>query len=105
MPGCAGDVDYRERHLEFLLERRGDLAGELIRAAAGTPRHDEFDGTGRILLLRESGADHWQYWSITDDETALLVSYQCAREHAGEEAAAVEEIVRSVRLYGSAPKN
>jgi len=44
---------------------------------------------------------YWRYWSITDDETALLVSYTCATEDRDAEAAAVEDMVRSVRLYGS----
>jgi hypothetical protein len=48
---------------------------------------------------------HWRYWSITDDETALLVSYTCVMARAAEEAAVVEEMVRSVRLYGSAARS
>jgi hypothetical protein len=48
---------------------------------------------------------YWRYWSITDDETALLVSYTCAKEQSREEAAAVEEMVRSVRLYGTAARS
>ena len=48
---------------------------------------------------------YWRYCSITDDETALLVSYTCATEQSEEEAEAVEEMVRSVRLYGSASRS
>jgi hypothetical protein len=54
---------------------------------------------------RVSEGRYWRYWSITDDETALLVSYTCAREDSGAEQAAVEDMVRSVRLYGSQAGN
>jgi hypothetical protein len=52
---------------------------------------------------REEAGRVWRYWSITDDETALLVSYTCAAEDEGEEDGEVEEIVRSIRLFHSAP--
>jgi hypothetical protein len=48
-----------------------------------------------------SGGRYWRYWSITDDETALLISYTCASERSEEEEAAVLGMVRSVRLYAS----
>jgi hypothetical protein len=50
---------------------------------------------------RETDAEHWRYWSITDDETALLLSYTCDPPAAGCEATEVESIIRSVRLYHS----
>jgi hypothetical protein len=52
---------------------------------------------------RDSGGTHWRYWSITDDETALLISYTCDTAESGREAVDVDEMVRSVRLYHSAP--
>ena len=62
-------------------------------------------GTGcRIYSHRRStAAADWFFWSVTDDETALLISY--ARP-LGEEPGDMDEvdaIVRSVRLYHSAP--
>ncbi|HEY7509762.1 MAG TPA: hypothetical protein VIG50_05875 [Vicinamibacteria bacterium] len=52
---------------------------------------------------RDTDERHWRFWSVTDDETALLISYTCGREEVGAEADEVEEIVRSARLYHSAP--
>jgi hypothetical protein len=46
---------------------------------------------------------HWSFWSVTDDETALLMSYACGLGDRGRETEEVEEIVRSARLYHSAP--
>jgi hypothetical protein len=62
-------------------------------------------GTGcRIYYYERSDAQaHWRYWSVTDDETALLISYTCPPGDAGAEAAEVDGMVRSVRLYHSAP--
>ena len=62
-------------------------------------------GTGcRIYSHRRStSAADWFFWSVTDDETALLISYARPR---GDEPGDVDEvaaIVRSVRLYHSAP--
>ena len=53
--------------------------------------------------VRENGGTHWRYWSVTDDETALLISYTCDAAESGREAVDVDEMVRSVRLYHSAP--
>lgn len=58
----------------------------------------------RIYHYRyETPVDHWRYWSVTDDETALLISYTCDACDAGREEADVDEMVTSVRLYHSAP--
>jgi hypothetical protein len=54
---------------------------------------------------RTGGGRFWHYWSITDDETALLVSYTCADADSAREAGEVEGMVRSVRLYGSGPQS
>jgi len=43
----------------------------------------------------------WRYFSVTDDETALLISYSGEEEDAGRDADAVDVIVDSVRLYHS----
>jgi len=64
-----------------------------------------FVGPGcRIYYYRrEDEANYWRYWSVTDDETALLISYTCDTEHAGKENDAVDGLVSSVRLFHSAP--
>jgi len=43
----------------------------------------------------------WRYFSVSDDETALLISYSGEQDDAGRDAAAVDDIVGSVRLYHS----
>ena len=53
--------------------------------------------------VRETESAHWTFWSVTDDETALLLSYACGLEERGRESEEVEAIVRSARLYHSAP--
>lgn len=64
-----------------------------------------FAGLGcRIYYYRrEDAEDYWRYWSVTDDETALLISYSCARDDASKETDAVDGLVHSVRLFHSAP--
>ena len=52
---------------------------------------------------RSDEAALWRYWSVTDDETALLISYTCPQAAAERETAEVDGMVRSVRLYHSAP--
>lgn len=52
---------------------------------------------------RQSDGVHWQYWSVTDDETVLLLSYVCAAADAGREKTDVDAMVHSVRLFHSAP--
>ena len=52
---------------------------------------------------RAGGAAEWRFWSVTDDETALLISYTCEARHRGAEAHEVDGMVRSVRLYHSPP--
>lgn len=51
--------------------------------------------------LRDTGDRHWRYWSVTDEETALLISYTCPLRDAGREED-VAAMLRSVRLYHSA---
>src|SRR5438046_2392208 len=52
---------------------------------------------------RDTETAHWTFWSVTDDETALLLSYSCRRQEQGRETGEVAEVVRSARLYHSAP--
>jgi hypothetical protein len=57
----------------------------------------------RIYSHRSStSAAEWWFWSVTDDETALLISYVRPVGDPGE-VDEVDRIVRSVRLYHSAP--
>ena len=62
-------------------------------------------GTGcRIYYHRRStSAADWFFWSVTDDETALLISYARPAGEAPGDMDEVDAIVRSVRLYHSAP--
>lgn len=64
-----------------------------------------FVGTGcRIYYYRREGdGGYWRHWSVTDDETALLISYTCATADAGKETDVVDGLVHSVRLFHSAP--
>jgi hypothetical protein len=66
---------------------------------------EESSGLGcRIYsYARDTDSAHWAFWSITDDETALLLSYSCDLAERGSESEEVEGIVRSARLYHSAP--
>ncbi len=52
---------------------------------------------------RQTESAHWTFWSVTDDETALLMSYACSLAELGRESEEVEAIVGSARLYHSAP--
>jgi hypothetical protein len=52
---------------------------------------------------RDTESAHWTFWSVTDDETALLMSYACSLAELGRESEEVQGIVRSARLYHSAP--
>jgi hypothetical protein len=62
-------------------------------------------GTGcRIYShTRSTEAADWFFWSVTDDETALLISYARPVGDDPGDVDAVGAIVRSVRLYHSAP--
>jgi hypothetical protein len=53
--------------------------------------------------VRDTESAHWTFWSVTDDETALLMSYACGLAERDRESEEVEAIVRSARLYHSAP--
>ena len=63
------------------------------------------DGPGcRIYSYgRDADGAHWRYWSVTDDETALLLSYTCDLTDREAETGDVDGIVSSIRLFHSAP--
>jgi hypothetical protein len=86
-----GGADFLGRFLQSI---GVDVAEDSIGRAEGI-------GCRLYSFEREGAGRVWRYWSITDDETALLVSYTCAVEDEGEEDE-VEEIVRSIRLFHSA---
>jgi hypothetical protein len=80
---------------------------EHIGVPADAEAIEDWQGVGcrMYTYARSAEGRYWRYWSITDDETALLVSYTCATSSCDEEAAAVEGMVRSVRLYGSTARS
>jgi hypothetical protein len=85
-----------------------DFLARFLRSIGLAIEEDEvvgFVGPGcRIYYYRrEADGSYWRYWSVTDDETALLISYTCDAEHAGKETDAVDGLVSSVRLFHSAP--
>jgi hypothetical protein len=86
-----GGIDFLLRFLDYIG----------VSAAATDVSAGQSVGCRLYSYQRVDDGRYWCYWSITDDETALLVSYTCATERASEEAATVEAMVRSVRLYGS----
>lgn len=65
--------------------------------------HGGYPGWQVFSYRRDAGERHWRFWSVTDGETALLISYTCGTDEVGAEADEVEEMVRSARLYHSAP--
>jgi hypothetical protein len=91
-PGFGG-ADFLARFLRSL-----GLTVELEEIGSGG-----YSGCHVYSYQRDTDERHWRFWSVTDDETALLISYTCERTEVGEEAAEVEEMVRSARLYRSAP--
>lgn len=66
---------------------------------------ESWEGCGcRIYYYSHvSDGSLWRYWSVTDDETALLISYTCDSLEARLEMEQVNGMVRSVRLYHSVP--
>ncbi len=88
-----GGADFLAR---FLRSLGLEVEEEAIRNGAGT-------GCRIYSHRRSTSAADWFFWSVTDDETALLISY--ARPAGGDRGDMddVDEIVRSVRLYHSVP--
>ena len=90
-----GGAEFLRRFLEY------------IGVSAPETAIQDWQGVGCRMYsyCRADDGRYWRYWSITDDETALLVSYTCATARSDEEAGAVEDMVRSVRLYGTAARS
>jgi hypothetical protein len=93
-----GGADFLAR---FLRSLGLEVHEEAIRQNAGA-------GCRVYSYRRDSDAGDWRFWSVTDDETALLVCYavgpaemRAADGEAAAEADAVAGIVGSVRLYHS----
>jgi hypothetical protein len=87
-----GGADFLARFLRSL----GLEVDEAVIASAAGPGC-------RIYSHRSAtSAADWWFWSVTDDETALLISYARPVGEAGQ-VEEVDEMVRSVRLYHSAP--
>jgi hypothetical protein len=87
-----GGADFLARFLRSL----GLDVDEAVIASAAGPGCRIYSHTSST-----SAADWW-FWSVTDDETALLISYARPMGEAGH-VEEVGEMVRSVRLYHSAP--
>ena len=87
-----GGADFLVRFLTSIGVRIGEDA--VARSAR--------DGCRVYSYSRDDEGRHWRYWSITDDETALLISYTCSAEDRGRETDEVDDIIDSVRLFHSA---
>ena len=86
-----GGADFLTRFLQSL-GVPVDASGIHASAGAGC----------RIYTYRhQTPAGHWSFWSITDDETAMLICH-ATETPPGEEGHEVDSIVQSVRLYHSA---
>ena len=86
-----GRADFLSR---FLSSLGIDVEEEEIAGLLGT-------GCRVYSHTRVSEGVCWRYFSVTDDETALLISYSGEQDDAGRDAPAVDDIVGSVRLYHS----
>jgi hypothetical protein len=91
-----GGADFLSRFLQSLGLEVGE---EAIRHSVGL-------GCRIYSYRRETGIGHWSFWSVTDDETALLICYASADAEGTppeveREDVEVSEMVQSVRLYHS----
>jgi hypothetical protein len=88
-----GGADFLARFLRSI--------GVSVEEAAiqGTSGH----GCRVYYYRRESDGLCWRHWSVTDDETALLVTYTCNATDDGREVEEVDDLVDSIRLFHSAP--
>src|SRR5947209_7829776 len=84
---------------DFLAQFLGSLG---LAVPEGAIHSFEGEGCRIYAFTRETAGIHWSYWSVTDDETALLISYTCRAEDLTRESNQVHGMVRSVRLYHSA---
>jgi hypothetical protein len=91
-----GGADFLLRFLEWLgLEVESDQ----IQSRSG-------EGCRIYSFEREADGSRWRYWSVTDDETALLIGFTAADLADADtfaEERQVEGMVHSVRLYHSRP--
>jgi hypothetical protein len=86
-----GRADFLTR---FLVSLGIDVEEEDIAASLGT--------ACRVYShTRVSEGVCWRYFSVSDDETALLISYSGEEDDAARDSGAVDTIVGSVRLYHS----
>ena len=88
-----GGADFLARFLRSLGLEVEEAA---IANAAGT-------GCRIYSHQRTTPVAEWSFWSVTDDETALLISYARPVDDEPGDRDDVDSIVRSVRLYHSAP--
>lgn len=88
-----GGADFLARFLRSL--------GLEVEPDSITSRHGP--GCSIFYYERQDADALWRYWSVTDEETALLISYTCAPADAGRDAIDVDGMVGSVRLFRSAP--
>ncbi len=86
-----GRADFLTR---FLASLGVDVEEEDIAASLGT-------GCGVYSHTRLSEGVCWRYFAVSDDETALLISYSGEEDDAARDSEAVDTIVGSVRLYHS----
>jgi hypothetical protein len=101
----SGGRHARGRQASF---GRADFLRRFLESIGIHAEADAIDSTERAgcriySYQRDNDDAYWRYWSVTDDETALLISYRCAAADASTELDDVNGIVRSVRLYHSAP--
>ena len=88
-----GGADFLAR---FLRSLGLEVEEEAIDNAAGP-------GCRIYSHRRSTSAADWFFWSVTDDETALLISYAQPVGGDPDDMDDVHGIVSSVRLYHSAP--
>lgn len=85
---------------------RADFLARFLRSLGLAVEDEEIrDGIGtgcRVFSYRrDTDRAQWRFWSVTDDETALLISYGSTAPDPVE-AEAIDELVESVRLFHSA---
>jgi hypothetical protein len=85
-----------------------DFLGRFLRSLGLEVEDDSIEsrsgpGCSIYYYERRDPEAFWRYWSVTDEETALLISYTCEPADAGRDADDVDGIVGSVRLFHSAP--
>ncbi len=87
---------------------RADFLLRFLESLGLEPNPDDVTSSaGTACRIFGYHCDHsgafWSHYSVTDDETVLLVSYTCETSAAGDEAALVDAVIRSIRLFHSGP--